>query len=309
MDTEFDVVVIGGINCDITGKSFEGIVSATSNPGTVKITSGGVAGNIAQNLSLLGVKTALLSSIGKDEFGKSLISNLRNKGINTEHILTSHENATGIYLAILNEVGELNLGLSDMIIIREINVDYLKKKSHILKSCKYIICDTNLDRESILFLIEFANQNRIPICVEPVSVSKSKKLIGILDGIDIITPNKNELFSLAELSHDNGDIKHTASSLLEKGVKNIILTLGSEGLMLINKEGIKKFSSFKADIKNVTGAGDSLTAGLIYGLLKHENPEKACKYGLAAAALTISSESTVSNRLSIETISNMISYS
>ncbi len=307
MDTKFDVVVIGGVNCDITGKSFEKIVTETSNPGTIKITSGGVGGNIAQNLSLLGVKTALLSSMGNDEFGKFFLNDIKNKGINTEHILASHKYSTGIYIAILNDAGELTLGLSDMSVICEINVDYLKKKSPVLKDCKYIICDTNLKRESILFLIEFANKNRIPICIEPVSVSKSKSLIGLLNGIDIITPNKDELFSLAGLSDDN--IELAAALLLKKGVKSIILTLGSEGLMLINQEGIKKFPSYKAEIKNVTGAGDSLTAGLIYGLLNHDSIEKACKYGLAAAALTISSESTVSNNLSAETISKLVSYS
>lgn len=309
MDTKYDVAVVGGVNCDITGKSFEKIVPATSNPGNIKTTSGGVGGNIAQNLSLLGVKTAFLSSIGEDEFGKFLLNDMRNKKINTEHILVSRQYSTGIYLAVLNEVGELAVGLSDMTVINEINIDYLKEKSPILKGSKYIICDTNLERDSISFLIVLANQNRIPICVEPVSVSKSKKLIGLLDGIEILTPNKDELFSLVGMSNDNNNIESAASLLLEKGVKNIILTLGSEGLMLINKEGIKKFPSYKTEIVNVTGAGDSLTAGLIYGLLKHNNPKIACKYGLAAAALTVSSESTVSKNLNAETILKLVNYS
>ncbi|NLN48943.1 MAG: ribokinase [Clostridiales bacterium] len=309
MSKLFDAVIIGGVNCDIAGKSFESIVSATSNPGTVKITSGGVSGNIAQNLTQLGIKTAILSSIGKDGFGELLIKDLNDKGIDTSHIAISKKYSTGIYLAILSNDGELVLGLSGMEVIRDVNIDYLKEKCNILTNTKYIVCDTNIEKEALLFLIKLARQNCIPICVEPVSVSKSKKLLGLLDGIDIITPNKDELFSLSGLDPDNNDIKSASSILLDEGVKNIILTLGSEGLCLINAQGTKKFPAFKTEIKNVTGAGDALTAGLLFGLLRHESIETACNYGLAAAALTLSSENTVNNFLSRETLLELVAKS
>lgn len=236
MNELVEVVIIGGINCDITGKSFDSIVSATSNPGAVKITSGGVSGNIAQNLSQLGVRTTILSSIGKDGFGEFLLKDFIDKGIDTSHITVSKKYTTGIYLAILNYDGELNLGLSGMEVIKEVNVDYLKEKSSTLLKAKYIVCDTNIERESLLFLIELAKRNHIPICIEPVSVSKSKKLQGLLDGIDIITPNKDELFSLSGQYPNKDNINEASSLLLNKGVKNILLTLGSEGLLLINNE-------------------------------------------------------------------------
>lgn len=307
MDKLYDIVIIGGVNCDIAGKSFENIVFATSNPGLVKITTGGVGGNIAQNLAQLGVKTAILSAIGRDDFGNLLLKDLNTKGVNTNHITISKKYATGIYLAILNNDGELVLGLSEMEVIRDISIDYLREKRNILLDAKYIVCDTNIEKESLIFLTGLAKQNRIPICVEPVSIAKSNKLKGILDGIDFITPNKDELFSLSGQNPNYNDITTASSTLLDKGVKNIILTLGSEGLCLINKDGIKNFPAIKTEIKNVTGAGDALTAGLLFGLLKHKVLETACKYGIAAAALTLSSESTVNNMLSEETLLGLIS--
>lgn len=308
MNGLFEVVVVGGINCDIRGKSYEKIVPATSNPGSIKISPGGVGRNIAQNLSQLGIKTAILGSVGKDSFGEYALKVLKDKGVDIEHVLLSQKYTTGIYLAIINNNGEMDLGLSDMSIIKEINIDYLKSKRHIIKNSKFIICDTNIDRDSILFLIEYAKLNHIPICIETVSVAKSKKLYGILNGVDIITPSRDELFSLSDLNHEDNDVKKASSMLLERGVKSIVVTLGSEGLYLINREEMKHFDSIPTKIKDVTGAGDSLTAGLLYGLLRYNNMEMACKCGLAAASLTISSIDTVSSKLNEENLRKILDF-
>ena len=297
MSISHEVVVIGGINCDIIGKSFDKIVIATSNPGSIKINAGGVGRNIAQNLSQLGINTALLGSIGRDSFGDYVLKISEDAGINTEHIILSSKYKTGIYLAIVNDEGEMELALSDMSIIEETSLDYLKSKSQLIKDSKIIVCDTNIDKNSLSFLVDFAQRNDIPICIETVSVAKSKKLQGILKGVDIITPSKDELFSLTCMNNNDNDIEKASTLLLNQGVKNIVVTLGNQGLYLINHKGITHLPNFPAMAKDVTGAGDSLTAGIIYGLLKYKDMEIACKCGLAAASLTVSSIDTVSDEL------------
>lgn len=297
MNISHKVVVIGGINCDIIGKSFDKIITKTSCPGSIKINAGGVARNIAQNLSQLNINTILLGSVGKDSFGDYALKISKDSGVNTEHITLSSKYKTGIYLAIVNDRGEMELALSDMGIIRETNLDYLKSKSQIIKDSKFIVCDTNIDKNSISFLINFAQRNNIPICIETVSVAKSKKLRGMLKGIDIITPSKDELFSLACINNNDNNLEKASTLLLNRGVKNIVITLGNQGLYLVNHRGITHFCNFPTVAKNVTGAGDSLTAGIVYGLLKYKDMEIACKYGLAAASLTVSSMDTVSDKL------------
>lgn len=308
MNNIYEVIVVGGINCDIRGKSFEKIVPATSNPGSIRISPGGVGRNIAQNLSQLGIKTVMLGSVGKDSFGEYTLKISKDAGIDVEHIALSQRFTTGIYLAIISNEGEMELALSDMSIIKETSVDYLKSKRQIIRNSKFIVCDTNIDRESIIFLIEYANLNHIPICIETVSVAKSKKLHGILKDVDIITPSKDELFSLSGLDSDYNDIKKASAILIEQGVKNIVVTSGSEGLYLVNNKEIKHFNSFPTVAKDVTGAGDSLTAGLIYGLLRYNNLEMACKCGLAAASLTVSSMDTVSSELNEESLRKIINF-
>ena len=114
----FRVFVIGGINLDIIGKSIENLELKSSNPGSTKMISGGVSRNIAQNLSQLGIETTILSSVGKDSFGEMILKELKDANVNTSKILISGNYKTGLYLAILNNTGEMSLGLSDMDVMK-----------------------------------------------------------------------------------------------------------------------------------------------------------------------------------------------
>ena len=90
------------------------------------------------------------------------------------------------------------------------------------------------------------------------------------------------------------------------GVKNVVSTLGPLGLCHTDINKSTYIPSIAKSIVDVTGAGDSLTAGLIYGLLEYDNFQMACLCGLAAAAITLSSTQTVSNNISVSEVTKLI---
>lgn len=155
-----------------------------------------------------------------------------------------------------------------------------------------------------------AKKNDVPIFVDPVSSVKAKKLIGLLGGISIVTPNQYELKILSDRiedynfktfygqSKDKLDmnyIKLSAIELLKIGVKNIVVTLGSKGVLLVNRDVVRHYHPFKTQIIEITGAGDGFFAGMVYGLYCYNNDiEKAVKYGLCVSAITVNSDYTVS---------------
>ena len=102
-------VVIGGANIDIKGKSYGELVGITSNPGKVSMALGRVGRNIAHNLALLGVPVTFLSVVGDDEWGRKILGETGDAGVDMEHVKISRKNSTGIYLAILDENGEMHL--------------------------------------------------------------------------------------------------------------------------------------------------------------------------------------------------------
>lgn len=300
------IVVTGGINVDIKGKAFDRMDIGSSSPGTIEISPGGVGRNIAHNLALLNMPVMLLSAVGSDAQGVKVLNETASCGVRIDHVLRVDENLTGTYIALLDNIGEMTAALSDMQILEKLDVDYFKAKLDILEKASFIVCDTNLPEASVKFIISVANSCSIPVCLEPVSVKKSLKLKGCLKGIDFITPNLDELAALTGMNAHTDKAELMAAQLIKSGVGNVITTLGKEGLCYTNAEGSKHFRSIPTAVADVTGAGDSLTAGFVYGLMKHESIDKALICGIAAAAITIGSKETVSSLLSENRINELV---
>jgi pseudouridine kinase len=296
------VVVAGGTNVDIKGKAFGNMVIGSSNPGIIEISPGGVGRNIAHNLALLNVPVVLLSAVGSDAQGLKVLHETSENGVCTDYVLRADDCLTGTYIALLDSKGEMTAALSDMRILDKLNSDYFKAKLEVLQKASFIICDANLPCQAIEFIISTANNCRIPVCLEPVSVKKALKLKNCLKGIDFITPNLDELAALAGMDTHRDKAEPMAAQLIKSGVLNVITTLGKEGLCYTNAEGSKYLQIIPTAVADVTGAGDSLTAGFLYGLIKHRNIDKALICGLAAAAVTISSKESVSPLMSEDKI-------
>ena len=310
------VVVIGGANIDLRGRPVGEVLERhTSNPGKINVGSGGVGRNIAHNLALLNVPVTLLSAVGDDGEGIRILEETGKAGVKMEQMIISGEHPTGIYLAILDSGGEMEAAVSDMQILEEITVGYLRSKAYLIKESKIVVIDTNIPEESIEYVVDLCNKVKVPLLIEPVSVEKAKKLRSVLDGsgkgsgsgrwaIDYITPSENELKSIlgAEIEDEGIDVMKVAEELRHKGAKNVIVTLGKRGIYVScgggaggrRKEDWNKFMApYRGEVVDVTGAGDALVAGLVYGIYKGYSLEMAARFGLGAAALTISTKEVV----------------
>jgi pseudouridine kinase len=301
------ITVIGGANIDIKGKPYSELMKHTSNPGHINIAPGGVGRNIAHNLAQLSLPVTLLSVVGNDDEGRRLLEETRQAGVNVEQIVISNTRRTGIYLAILNAIGDMDVALSGMDILEELNIQYLESKMEVIKNSEIVVFDTNIPKDSIKYIVELCYNNNIPVVAEPVSIDKAKKLIGVLDKIDYVTPNKEELESISGVKIANDeDMKKAVKYLRQKGVKNVIVTLGERGVYISSEEVEKFIEPYQAEIVDATGAGDALTAGLVYGIFNGYTLDVSAKLGLAAASLTISSPYTVNPFLNENQLKNIV---
>jgi pseudouridine kinase len=289
------VTVIGGANFDIKGRSYVPLERYTSNPGYVSLSSGGVGRNIAHNLSQLGISVLLLTVLGKDEQGKRVLEETKKAGVNMEHIKISQEKPTGIYLAILDDKGDMYIALSSMDILEELNVEYLEEKKEIIKESEIVVIDANPPMESIEYILNFCKSFNITTVIAPVSFEKAKKLKNFLSNIDYIIPNRKELEALSgiEIVRDS-EMKRAVKILREKGIKNVIVTLRERGVYISTEKMEKFLSPYKGEIVDTTGAGDALTAGFVYGIYNKYSIEISVKFGLASAMITIQSPYSVS---------------
>lgn len=298
---EQKVVVVGGSNVDLKGYAADEYLSGTSNQGQLTETMGGVGRNIAENLGILEQPTVLLSAVGRDKSGEKLLQQTAKPQLNLDYVLHSSNYRTGTYLAHLDADGELLGAIADMEILTEIDVDYLRQYRQLLETAAMLIIDTNLAEEVIDYLLQVGTENEVPSVVESVSVSKSRKLIGKLEQIDILTPNLDEILEILQLEPKSAPLKEKLELVKttyrqQELTTKLLISLGSKGAYLLtpDKAELITTSSVAEDkIVETTGAGDALTAGMIYGLLIGRELAVAVELGLEAAGITIQSGRSV----------------
>jgi pseudouridine kinase len=271
---------------DIKAKTLAAHILATSNPAEIVTKPGGVARNIAHNLARLGVDTTLLTVLGNDANAETIIQATKAAGVNISHTMRVSA-PTGIYLAVLNEQGELITAASDMANLMFLSKEQIRNKMEIVKENNYIIADCNLGLET---LEEIATQSAQRLIIEPVSVSKCRKLLSLLQThkIYLATPNLDQIEALA----GTRDIKTAAKHLHNLGLENLVIHAGEQGAYVSNGQTITHIPSQAKAIIDVTGAGDAATAGLVFGLMQNLPLEKAAVIGQKMAARVIASSAS-----------------
>ena len=295
------VVVIGGATADIDGFVEHELIARTSNPGKIKVSSGGVGRNIAENLVRLGINTKLITALGNDTFGKQVLDDCTRCGMDTQHIILPDGYTTSMYIALHNQQKEMVLAVSQLDALEAINPAFIQKYSSVIRNAALVVLDTNLMQETIEFLL-----TRFPdtvFFIDPVSVSKAMKIKPFLKHCHTIKPSKNEAEVLTGIPvHDNVDLEKSLQCLLSAGVKNVFISLGKEGVAYSDTFVSGRFAPLQTKIISDTGAGDAFMAGLVYGYLQRVDCVQSCKIAMAAASLALSHENTVNPNLSIDLI-------
>ncbi len=269
---------------DIKAKTLAAHVLATSNPALIITKPGGVARNIAHNLARLGVETTLLSVVGNDANAETIIKATQNAGVNVSHIIRA-KIATGIYLALLDNSGELVSAASDMDCLQFLSKEQIRNKQSIVKENRFVVADCNLALET---LIEIANQAAEKLIIEPVSVAKSAKILALLQNckIYLATPNLDQIEALTGTRQPEA----AAKFLHAKGLLNIVIHAGQHGAFVSDGQNFSHIPAQAKTIVEVTGAGDAATAGLVFGLAQNMPLAKAAELGQTMAAKVIASE-------------------
>ena len=322
-----DIIVIGGINIDIEGSPFAALLDRDSNPGTVSIAYGGVGRNIAENLARLGQSVGMVSVVGSDELGKGAKEHLAGLGADTSMIRTIEGAGSCIYLSILDENMDMKLAVNDMEIIKEITPGYIRENLAEISKAKAIALDANLDEaalEEITAMLVGLNQpaeagkpddldaaskpNCPKLFLDPVSASKAPRTISSIGRFHSIKPNLIETEAITGLTIESqADLTAAAEWFLDRGVENVYITLGKEGVYYKNREKDGCIHP-KKDIKLVsaTGAGDAFSAMVLTGMAEGLDIEEIARLGMAASELAMESKRAVNEKIDIDEIKRRI---
>jgi pseudouridylate synthase / pseudouridine kinase len=317
-----DVVVAGGVALDITADPTKALIHRTSNPGRVRQSIGGVGRNIAQAIHAHGVDVLLLSAIGDDSLGTTILQNLGASGLRTDGLSIIYGAQSATYCSVQNEHGDLDVAVACMDIF-DTKLPLLAAPENVAKTlgrAKLLCVDANLNASDLGLLVRLAQEGQTPTWFEPVSVVKAEKVLckigadRILDHLNYISPNEDELFAIARgcvgdgewrvnnLLSDGGvagrNLAAAANCVLESHLGDnlcIVCTRGNKGLSLYTKT--KRNGRSRVEVCHVPAApvpGGRVISMIAYLVKFGQGSEvAAAKSGVVAAAASCAVADTV----------------
>lgn len=301
--SEKGALLIGAAGLDVVGRMHGAPTEGASNPGDIHISYGGVARNVAENLTRLGQPTELISVVGNDISGKHLLDHLEHIGVGISGCLLSDSTPTGIYLASLCPNGSRFHALVDRRGMIDLPPTWIKAKADLFKNARILFLDANVPPDSIKTAYQLAHRYHLPVCADPTSTSLTCRLKPYLNKTDILTLNSAEAADLCEMDYDTANLQaniQAGKKLLDLGVGTAIIAMGEHGVCYVSPETSGHIPAITTPVIDPTGAGDAFTAAVIYGKLNDLTIDDSIRLGVSAASLTIRHDRSVVPDLSLE---------
>lgn len=198
--------------------------------------------------------------IGEDSYGDLYINQLLNEGVNIEGVVRTNLISTGVACITVADGG------ANMIVINpganyHLNIDHIQRIVTLFQSASVLVCQNEIPPESTLFALQLGKKLGMLTIFNPAPISSDRQLLwnSILEA-DIICPNETELYEL--LNHEFPvdtieEIQLATENLHQRGVKIIIVTLGSRGAFL-STNNIKEVipAPIVENCIDTVGAGD-----------------------------------------------------
>lgn len=284
------LLVIGASNLDYTLNAHQSLRLGHSNPASMTLHAGGVGRNVAENLGRLGLPltfiTALTPGVWHDFIQNSLPQEVRLEAMTIS--------TPSSYVELLDQHHDLFLGLAAMDALEQLEPKALSPMLVHLEKATELVLDLNFPAPMIDWLVA---HHKGLLFVEGTSAAKVSKIKPHLAKVHTLKVNDKEAF---ELTQKKSPVEQ-ASILMDKGVKHVTITLGSDGVYYQNHTQERAYLPIVShpNIISTTGAGDAYFAGLVYAHLKGLDPHRFASK-LAHSALSVASP--VNTSLSIHTI-------
>ena len=307
MPSTAPVLVIGAASLDLKGHVAGLLYPGASNPGLVRRSVGGVARNVAENLARLGINVSLMTALGDDAIGQTVLRQAREIGIDTLPSLVVEGGRTGAYLAVFDSSGALTVAVDDLAVLEVLTPRYIHDRRKLIAEAAMVVVDANLSPAALETVFNITRKTGVRVCADPTSPMLAERLRPYVPQLTLTTPNSTEAEALTGLSiEDENDAQRAARYMVTLGTGLVVITLGEQGLAYATSDESGRLPAIRTKVVDRTGAGDALTAGVIFGLLNDLEPVETVRLGLAAATLTLKCAETVCPDLSLEKLYNQL---
>ena len=297
-----NICVIGSLNMDLVVN-----VDTMPKPGQTIIGSnfkevpGGKGANQAVAMARLNGNVSMIGKVGEDGFGQTLINSLKNDKVDTTYIQTA-KGATGVALITVDKNAQNSIVVSPGANF-EVKEDDIDNNIEAIKNSDIVVLQLETPLNTIKYALNKAKELNKYTILNPAPAVKLDD--EIIKNVDLLTPNETELEIISGVSIETEeDIQKAAQIRIEKGVKELIVTLGSKGSLYINKEKSMFKKAYKVEAMDTTAAGDSYTGALAVALSQDKNIEDAMDFASKVGALSVLKEGAQSSLPTLEDVKN-----
>lgn len=286
MSTTNSILVVGSSNTDmvIQADKFP-LPGETILGGTFFMFPGGKGANQAVAAARLKGNVTFIAKVGNDIFGKQAVQQFLNEGINTNFIITDPDYPSGVALITVDKKGENTIvvapGANGALTASDV-----QKAEKEFAQADLVLLQLEIPIDTVLQVATLATQHKKKIILNPAPARPLPD--DLLRKLFIITPNESEAEALlgSKIS-DRTSLQTAARTLYDKGVTNVVITLGAEGAYVYNAEGGRHLAAAKVETVDTTAAGDVFNGALAVAISENKMLDEAVAFANRAAAISV----------------------
>ncbi|HOB75186.1 MAG TPA: ribokinase [Phycisphaerae bacterium] len=277
------IVIVGSINMDLVVRAPHVPALGETVLGREFATiPGGKGANQAVGVARLGAQAIMIGRVGGDDVGERLLAGLRANGVDTTHVQTTPEVASGIAMIVVADDGENAITVAGGANLEVTPAD-VDAAEDALRGARVCLLQLELPMPTVLHTIERCRRLGVEIILDPAPAPAGAAPDGLF-AADIITPNESEAAQLTGLRPD-ADPAEIVRAITTRGCRTVVLKRGAQGAHLYSTEGNRAVPGFAVQPVDTTAAGDAFTAALAVARARDWPLDQAVRFANAAGAL------------------------
>lgn len=280
------VVVIGSSNTDLTVVVEHLPVAGETVMGEKLVRAGGGKGaNQAVAAARAGADVAFVGKVGRDEFGRATLRNLRREHINTQYVGIEEQSSSGVALIMVDSTGENLIAVAPGANSQLSPAD-VEAAEPAIRQARLVLLQLEIPLETVAAAIATARRGGVSVLLNPAPAPPPGSAAGLLRGLDYLTLNAGEAARL--LGAPAGESPESmARRLVRGGLRAVFLTLGAEGVCVCAGRECMRISVPRVRVVDTVGAGDCFAGALAVALAEGMQLRTAASFAACAAALSV----------------------
>lgn len=281
------VTVFGSFVVDLMGRTPHLPVPGETVKGSMfKMGPGGKGFNQGVAAHKAGADVTMVTKLGKDSFANVALGAMKELNMKQEYVLFTDKAETGCALILVDE----NTSQNEIVVLlgacNTITDEEVDSLTDVLKDSEYLLTQLETNVSAVDRVIDIAYKNNVKVILNTAPVQRIHD--EILKKVFLITPNEVEAEILTGVPIDSKEHADQAADwFFEKGVENVLITLGGRGVYIATKEKREIIPAYHVEAIDTTGAGDAFNGGLVAALAEGKNLWEAAAFANALAAVAV----------------------